>query len=392
MKKITLSMAVIASMSMFTSLHAQSLAEALKDGKISGEVTTTYENRGFDKNNASTYYQDTSYAVGSFALKYESAEWNDLSLTAKFRAYKTLFEDNDNLSTWKGTGDASERFWQKDGNGKAVDRSADIEELFITYAPNDNFSIKSGRQFISSHWVNKTNDAVKIDASFGDTALEAIWVARHGRIYARDYRPMTKANKNDGVYQFALSHKFNDMLSVTAYDRIEEDKRDILGGKVNTNIAGYSFGAHYASSDEDPSTGNKDSNLLHLTASTSIAGFTPYVGYIKVDDDAAFPGWTSTGETIDPFEEGDYIYNKGAETMYVGVSKSFGELSSTLLYGTTEYLDGSTKRDMDETTLWLGYPITKDVKANLGYTVVNEVDTAVNGDYNQLNLTLTYSF
>ncbi len=384
MKKVSLSLVAIMAIG-FSTASASSLQEALTDGKVSGEFTTTYEKRDFDKV-GDKYYQDSEYAVGSFALKYETGEWNDLSLTSKFRAYTTLFEGDDKASTYHGEGDASERFYQ-DGNNE----NAAIEELFLTYAPNDNFTVKAGRQFISSHWVNKTNDALRINASFGDTSLEAIWAYKHGRVYSRDYRPLSKVNEDKGVYQVSASHKFNDMLSVAAYDRIEPDVRDIYGVKVNGNISGVSLGVHYAKNSEELA-GATESSLIQLTASGSIAGFSPYAGYIKIDDDAAFPGWTSTGETIDPMEEGDYIYNKGAETIYLGVSKSFGELSGTLLYGQTEWDNGIKEVDMNETTLWLGYPVTKDLKANLGYTMVNMGTDSGAEDYNQINFTLTYSF
>lgn len=383
MKKFNLSLAVVTALSFYSSANAQSLAEALTDGKVSGEFTATYEKRDFDSPE-NTYYQNTAYSVGSFALKYETGVWNDLSLTSKFRAYTTLFEDDEDSTTSHGRGDASERFY-RDGSNKSVA----IEELFLSYEPNDNFSVKAGRQFISSHWVNKTNDALKIDTSFGNTSLEAIWALRHGRVYARDYRPLNKSNGDDGVFQLAVRHKFNDMFSVAAYDRIEADVRDIYGAKVNAKLGNVSLGAHYAASKEDDSS-VKDSSLIHLTASTSIAGFSPYLGYIKVDDDADFPGWTSTGETIDPMEEGDHIYRKGADTIYVGVSKSFGDLSATLLYGRMNF-EAAKDYTVNETTLWLGYPITKDLKANLGYTAVSG-ENDWHEDYDQLNLTLIYSF
>lgn len=391
MKKTSLSLVTIMVIG-FSTASASSLQEALTNGKVSGEITATYETKDFDKDNDS-YYQSTGYSVGSFALKYETGVWNNLSLTSKFRAYATIFEEDDNLSTWKGTGDASERFWEKDGENKDVDRNADIEELFLTYTPASNITVKAGRQFISSYWVNKTQDAVKIDASMGDTSIEAIWSMRQGRIYARDYRPMTKINGNKGIYQIALSHKFNDNISAAVYDAIAPDKRDIYGAKVDVKMDVVSLGAHYAESKEDKSTGNDDSNLMHLTASSSISGFTPYAGYIKIDDEVAFPGWSGiAGETIDPMEEGDYIYNKGAETIYLGVSKSFDELSANLLFGQTEWDNGTKEVDMNETTLWLGYPVTKDLKANLGYTIVNMgADTSAE-DYKQLNFTLAYSF
>ncbi|MFK2822196.1 Opr family porin [Arcobacter sp. YIC-80] len=389
MKNLKISMIAALAVGACSVSYADSLQDALTNGKVSGEITTTYEQRDMDKTE-STYYQNTGYAVGSFALKYETDTWNNLSLTSKFRAYKTLFEDDDNSTTSHGTnaGDASERFYE-DGKNRTVE----AEEFFLTYTPTNNITVKAGRQFISSNWVNKTQDAVKIDAAFGDTSLEAIWSLRHGRVYSRDYRPMSKFNDDKGVYQFTLSHKINDMISVSAYDAMYPDVRDIIGGKVNLKLDNVSLNAHYATSKEDKNT-VKDSNFLHITASTSIAGFKPYAGYAKVDDDAAFPGYAgeNSGETNVPFEEGDYFYSKGAETLYVGVSKSFGDLSATLLYGMTEYISGTKKLDMDETTLWLGYPLTKDLKANLGYTIVNETSTAPHGDYNQLNATLTYSF
>ncbi len=388
MKNMRLKLIASLAVSLYTVSNATYLEEALTNGKVNGEFTATYETRNFDKDNGS-YYRNSGYSVGSFAIKYEIGVWNNLNLNSKFRAYRTIFEEDDKSTTSYGKGDASERFREKDGSN----RSVDIEELFLAYKLN-NFSIKAGRQSISSHWINKTQDALKIDASFRDTSFEAIWSLRHGRIYSRDYRPMTKFNQNRGVYQLALTHKFNENISVVAYDTIYPAIRDIIGGKVNLKYADTSFEVHYAENKEDDNN-IENSSFLHLIANTSILGFTLYTGYVKVDNDASFPGYAveNSGETNVPFEEGDYFYNKGAETLYLGISKSFGNLSATLLYGMTEYLNANNKKlDMDETTLWLGYPITKNLNANLGYTVINETDEAQHGDYAQLNFTLIYSF
>ena len=388
MRKLNLSLAVVAALSLCSSANAQSLAEALTSGKVSGEITATYENRDFDKEVAGDgYYRNSAYSVGSFALRYETGVWNNLSLTSKFRAYGTIFEDDEDSATSYGTGDASERFREKNGSNRTVD----LEELFLTYELQ-NFSVKAGRQFISTDWINKTHDAVKIDATFGDTSLEAIWSLRQGRIYARDYRPMTKFNENDGVYKLGLTHKFNDNVSTTAYGLVMPNVKDIYGAKANLKFGDASIRAHYAISDDD-SDSEKDSNLIDLMASTSIAGFSPYIGYIKIDSDAEFPGYnTGTGEIIVPFEEGDYVYSKNAQTYYLGVTKSIYDLSATLLYGETKYDSGSDSLKMNETTLWLGYPVTKNLKANLGYTHVDEDSDSSISDYDQVNFTLAYSF
>ncbi len=81
MKKFNISLAVVATLSLYSTVNAQSLAEALTSGKVSGEVAATYENRDFDREApGATYYRNSQYGMGSFALKYETGVWNNLSL------------------------------------------------------------------------------------------------------------------------------------------------------------------------------------------------------------------------------------------------------------------------------------------------------------------------
>jgi hypothetical protein len=387
MKNIKLSLVAILAVGSCSLVSADSLSEALQNGKVSGEFTATYENRKVDKELAkwSNYYNDTSYGVGSFALKYETGAWNNISLTSKVRAYSTLFEGNDTKVRTAGTGDASERFYEKNGD----DQTVDIEELFLTYGL-ENVTVKAGRQFISTDWINKTHDAVRINANFANTSVEGIWSKRDGRVYSRDYRPVENSNGDDGVYKIGLTQKFNENISATVYDFIAPDVRDIIGGRVNLNYGDTSFRAHYAVNKDDQDS-SKDSSIIDLMVSTKIGTFSPYAGYVQIDKDAGFTHMA--GETIIPFEEGDQMYLKNAKTYYVGVSKSFGKLSSTLLYGATSYDRGTANYTQEEATVWLGYPLTKDLKSNLGYTIVtnDEADTAET-DLNQVNVTLTYSF
>ena len=170
------------------------------------------------------------------------------------------------------------------------------------------------------------------------------------------------------------------------------DIKDIYGVKANLSFEDIALRTHYAISDDDNNS-NADSNIIDLMLSTTVAGFSPYIGYVKVDSDASFPGYNQgSGETIVPFEEGDYVYSKDAETIYVGIGKSFGDLTTSILYGTTKYDAGVDMRRMHETSLWLGYPVMKDLQASLGYTLVDEDSKSAVSDYDQVNFTLAYSF
>ncbi|OCL86872.1 hypothetical protein AAX26_01178 [Aliarcobacter thereius] len=399
MKKLNLSLITALAISSASVLNASTFQEALQNGKVSGEITLTTEERYFKKD-INDYYRDSAYGVGSFALKYETAVWNNLSLTSKTRAYKNIWEKSKTKPTGTGTGDASGRFYEKNG----VKQTIDIESLFLEYTPSSNINIKAGRQDLYSDWMNKVHDAVKIEANFENTSIEAIWSIRDGRVYSRDYRPLEKMNENKGVYKLGITQKFNDNISATAYGLIFPDAKEIYGARVNLSYDDTKARFHYAYSDEGKSldkNSEKDvkSDIIDIMIKTSLFGFSPYLGYTKVSDDLSFPGYTTneksreSGEIIVPFEEGDYFYSRGASTIYAGISKVIGDFDATVLYGNTKYYADNTnkKNNVDELTLWLGYKINSDLKSNLGYTYVNEKDTNI-GEYNQVNLTFTYSF
>lgn len=228
MKTLKISLVTAFALSTFSiNLSANTLEEALKNGKINGDVSITYESRKQDKE-ISAYYSDTAYSVGSIGLNYKSAQFYNFSVNIGLRGYKTLFEDDKNFRTAHGKGDASERFY-KDGKNKSVD----FETAYLAY-DLENLHIKAGRQFISTEWINKTQDAISLYYDLKDTNIEAIWTNRHGRVYARDYRPMTEVNKgNAGLYKLAVTYNFIDSLSFKAYGLTAPSLKDIYGENLH---------------------------------------------------------------------------------------------------------------------------------------------------------------
>ena len=94
MKSSKIGLSILAVMSIYSQINAESFSDAIVNGKVSGEVAATYENRDVEKQLTmwDNYYSDTNYSVGSLALKYETAQWYNISATAKFRGYATLFK------------------------------------------------------------------------------------------------------------------------------------------------------------------------------------------------------------------------------------------------------------------------------------------------------------
>lgn len=395
MKSSKIGLSILAVASLYSGLNAQNLGDAISNGKITGEVAATYEGRRVDKEIPmwKNYYSDTNYSVGSLALKYETDQWYNLSAAAKFRGYATIFEGGKGEEHYKGYGDAAERFWETDGK-----KNSDLEEGYLKYKLN-NFSVIAGRQAISTDWVNKTHDAVRAGATFGDTTVDAIWSYKHGRIYARDYRPMEKINDDRGVYKLDVTHKFNQYVSASVYDFMAPDARDIYGGKLNFTLGDTTLKTHYAVNKDDKDS-QKDSSLMEAVLSTTYKGFTPYLGYVSIDKDAGFTHMA--GEIVNPFEEGDQIFLRGAQTYYLGLKKTFLDLTANVLYGITKYDESndysgrSGDYKKDELNLWLDYAINKDLTASLGYALTNEDSeerkNLATTDLSQVNFTVVYKF
>lgn len=61
-------------------------ADSLSNGKVSGDVSVTYESRNVDKD-LDDWNRDLSYSVGTVGLNYETAKYNNLSVNVGLRAY-----------------------------------------------------------------------------------------------------------------------------------------------------------------------------------------------------------------------------------------------------------------------------------------------------------------
>lgn len=384
MKKISLSLAAIATMTMMSSLSANTLSEALTNGKVTGDLSATYEVRDVKKD-ISTYYQDTAYSMGSVALGYKTDTFYNFGVNVGFRAYKALYQDDSNKLTWKGTGDASERFYETRHN-----RNIDIENAHISY-DLENLHLKVGRQYLSTEWIDKTHDAVSLYSSLDDTDIEFIWTSKHGRVSNRDYRPMEQVNPgNGGLYKLGITQNFNENISAKVYALTAPSLKDIYGGKINlkNSVNDVDFGAmaHYAATNEDKDI-EKNSNVLELKTFASLAGYTATLGFVKIDKDAQFKH--IAGETINPMEEGDQLFVKDAKTTYLMLSKEVFDVNFTALYGITKYQEFKKS----EFNLWAGYELMKDLNLNLGYAVTNEDNNdAATTNLQQFNATIAYVF
>lgn len=394
---LVLSVALLGSVSAFA---ADSLQDALKGGKVSGDVAVTYESRDLKKD-VDTYYQDTAYSVGSIGLNYETGSFYGFSANVGMRAYANIWQDNNKLQTWKGSGDASERFWEDGMSNKRMD----LANAYLAYTLKDVMVVKVGRQVLATEWMTKYHDAVSAYITpFERAQIEAIYSYKRYRVDAREHFNYGELNGNDGIYKLGFTYEIFNGVKAKVYGMTAPDLFDAYGAKVSADLKagdlGYGGYVHFAKTSEDkidPATNKKleDGKIWEGTAYLSYAGYKGTLGYSKTGKKNGIGSLNKAGEQVDQFEEGDYVLVQNARTTYFQLSKTFFDISLTAMYGQTKFDEGSVKNlKQKEFDLWASYNFTKNLGAALGYTITEGEKSQALKDQNlkQLNATLTYKF
>lgn len=388
---LVLSVALLGSVSAFA---ADSLQDALKGGKVSGDVAVTYESRDLKKD-VDTYYQDTAYSVGSIGLNYETGSFYGFSANVGMRAYANIWQDNNKLQTWKGSGDASERFWEDGMSNKRMD----LANAYLAYTLKDVMVVKVGRQVLATEWMTKYHDAVSAYITpFERAQIEAIYSYKRYRVDAREHFNYGELNGNDGIYKLGFTYEIFNGVKAKVYGMTAPDLFDAYGAKVSADLKAGDFGyggfIHYAKSSEDRA-GDEDGKIWEGATYLSYAGYKGTLGYSKTGKKNGIGSLNKAGEQVDQFEEGDYVLVQNARTTYFQLSKTFFDISLTAMYGQTKFDEGSVKNlKQKEFDLWASYNFTKNLGAALGYTITEGEKSQALKDQNlkQLNATLTYKF
>lgn len=372
------------------SASSDSLAEAFKNGKFSGDITAWSESRHINKGQKSTYYANTSYIVGSLGLGYETDFYKNFRLVTGFRGAAPLYERHKNFRTLHGTGDSTERIYEHD-------RTL-LSTLYLEYNAYDT-SVKIGRQEMITDWIGRFNDGVRItNNSISNLTLDALWTRAKGRASFKEMWGFTSRNKDHGgVFNVGATYKFDSGFSAKTYVLHANDVFTGVGGKAMYDGAineDWSAGGmiHYAQSDEKKI--KDDGKMFEATAYAKFQDHKLTLGYAKSGKAIGWGSLNLTGDHIVPFEEGDVMYERDARTLYAMLGTQMGDLSLTALVGTTKYkLKGGDDMDyrQHELSVWADYALMKDLKA---FVVYDQVFKAQPGypALRQIGAGLSYSF
>ncbi|MDR0407962.1 MAG: Opr family porin [Campylobacteraceae bacterium] len=360
--KISLTAAALfASSALFA--DSTSITDALTNGKVSGEFAIYADQAKIKDSN------NKGFGSGSFNLGYSTDSFYDFTLSAGSRANHAFWEIH------------SKDYEQ---NAKAILHTANI-----AYS-HPHLDVVLGRQEINLNWASDFHEAlVGVVKAIPDTAIV---VGYTQRVATADYdSPLSGFDKLGDDGAFVVDARYNGVegLIVNPFIYFANDVATWAGARADYDreFSSFSVGgtAQYTQSSED---NGDDGSFLHLEARGSFIGINANLGFAKTDKNGGAGSIAAAGENVNPFEDGEQLFEVDASTVYLGASYEFKDFAFSALYGYTKYANDAKFNELD---LGVGYDLGDNL-ALQGFLIVGSGNDNAYNDYTKVTLGAVYSF
>ena len=338
---------------------ANTIDSAFKEGKVSGSLSAygvTQDNKTGD---------DSGFTSGAISLAFETAAINGFSAKAGFIGVHEFGEENN--------GDADD-----------IASKALMTEAYAQYS-NDVVTAMIGRQAIDLEWMGDFHEAAVVAVTAIPDTTIVLGYSQKKAVAGVDEtsESFEKVNGNNGAYVLDVKYAGLEGIEFNPYAYSAPDLADWYGLKATFTADMFGAVAHYAVSSEDT---QDDGSIGHVELSTTVSDFTAALGYIKTDKDVGAGYMSAVGDNISPFEDGNYVYDADASTIYGSLGYTLAGVELGALYGQTEYADDKEK----ELNLTVGYSFTESLAASVLYADIDANSSS--DDYNKVLANVEYTF
>ena len=334
---------------------ADTIDAAFKDGKVSGSVI------GYSAVNENA---DT-LSTGNIGLSYETGSFKGLSGKVGFFGTHIFEEDDANSS---------------------FEKNAIMSEANLTYTLDNFGSLTVGRQAVSLEWMGDYQEAALATiTAIPDTTIVLAFSDKKGVAAKDEITDFYDINGSNGAYVADVKYSGLKGIEFNPYFYSAPDLANFYGLKTTFTADMFGAVAHYAASSEDVGS---DGSVGHVELNGKLAGISAAVGYITTDKDAGLASISKFGDSLSPFDAGNYVFSADAKSIYGTLAYSIADIDLGLVYGQTTYssLDDKEK----ELNLTASYAITKSLSTSLLYA---NIDAQSNDDDNNYgSVTVEYTF
>lgn len=375
---------------------AESIDEAFKGGKISGEIGSYFEFTNMDAEN-SNFGWSTAYLT----LKYETMSWNQLTFGSRFFAHGELYNDNDDSITDPYTVD--------------IETKITLPELYLNYAFLDSSNATFGR--FEHGKISHIDDAQSEGAyvSFKEiegTELIAGIMRRFAEIDYDDGEDFGRTNDSqelgnnaafgtkaaDVLFFLEAKTQINDNIKVNPYMMYHDGYAQVYG--IDTDVKfvlekydmtiGSEFDYYTVNADVAGSSNSQDFSIAPYVKK---GPFDITLGYAKFDDDNALnkPSWLR--DYLTPVLDQVRSYGQaGAGVIFGKIKYSNDKFWTHFAFGEYNYNQTAAAGDRTkEIEIQFGYKIAKNLDFNVRLFDV-QLDNVDNKDYQKVESIIKFKF
>ncbi|NLM98460.1 MAG: porin [Campylobacteraceae bacterium] len=349
-------------------LSANTLEEALSSGSFEGEIAayTEYKDNKVDENSA--------FSMGYLNLMYQSGYFHGFNTTVGFRANSKLNEKH------KGDYDGGESL------PKALLHTANISYN------HDLFDFTIGRGELDYEWATDFHEGAILRLKPLQDLILSVGHSRKVATVDED-EPMTnfeRFNKKDGLWFFDLTYDGIEDSTINLYSYSVNNIASWYGGGFWYDNEFFGFTAKGAVSDEKKYGQEHDGHIYNLELRGKLDDFVLSGGYIATDKKGGVGSMEIAGESINPLDEGDKVYEADAKTYYIGAEYEYGDFSFETIYAHTKFKDEELKKKEKEFNFIAEYEIVKNL--NIGALYAKIKSDEKDESYSKYSLNLRYNF
>ena len=361
------------------STDATSIDEAFKNGTVSGLVALYGQKIKYNNQDVA---RNSTFGNGHLGVAYETGSF--YGLNAKVEAKGNLKLGEQHKHDWK--------------DNAPFENSALITQAYLQYELDNVISVKAGRYEGEYEWLSDYQQGGVVQIlPIPDTVVALGYSnkkSESGIDLSEKFHKPELTNK--GVYFLDIQNKSLDIITFNPYFYEMPDYGNFYGLKASLDTDFFGINAQYAKSHANSTTytddaGNdyklEDGYIANLELIGKISDFEATLGYTKTSDKGGANIIAAFGDQ-NLFEDGDYIYNPDARTLYLNLAYSIAGVDLGALYGITKHeQDQKTK----ELNLSVNYGITDNLSAGVMWVnVKNKNFDEVN--YNKYLASVEYSF
>lgn len=369
--------------------------EEFRRGDIEGEIGLYYKLEDYDKGSfidedEIVQLEDTKILVPYFQINYASPTYKGFSLGVGFTGYVQIKKDDESGSIFRDF----ERFV--------------THQLYIQYALSET-TFKVGRMeledtiFLTDYYeaFSLTSREIENIRLFLAVIEE---VAESDLDVFMEFQDVSGDEETIEDYLYAVEAAWDivpDAFSSTLYYYHQGNLYDLYGThseffhRFNDITLGFAF--DYYETHEDGENGMKnindevdDTDIFHINPYLEFEEFSISAGYIEANQNVGAREDDIIDDYFNPFNEGDKVYEPDAKTWYGALGYDRENFAIEIVYGDTEYLDGSQHLSEKEFDITTSFIFKERFVFEAEFARVNS--ESPEGDFTVLEMALRYEF